>query len=115
MYRDTYSKLLKRYIHYPISPGFFRFKKNITRLFAKAHDWIVIELQAEPWTPVPFQYASQEERDRTMNLEKFKDILEFARKAGFREFYLWGVEYWYWERSVNNNPGMWNEARVLFR
>ena len=94
MYRDTYSVHLKRYVHYPISPGFFRFKKNITKLFAKPDKWIVIELQAEPWTKVPYQYATQEERDRTMNLQKFREILEFGRKAGFNEFYLWGVEWW---------------------
>ncbi len=114
MYRDTYSKLLKRYIHYPISPGFFRFKKNLTRWFARPDKWIVIELQAEPWTSVPYQETSQEERNRTMNLEKFREILEFSRQAGFKEFYLWGVEWWYWEREVNNDPSIWNEAKSLF-
>ena len=114
MYRDTYSRHLKRYIHYPISPGFFRFKKNLTRLFAKPDKWIVIELQAEPWGPAPYQNLTKEERDRTMNLEKFKDILEFSRKAGFKEFYLWGVEWWYWEKEVNNDDGMWEEAKKLF-
>lgn len=114
MYRDTYSKTLKRYIHYPIHPGFFRFKKNIANMFARPQKWIVIELQAEPWTPTPYQYASQEERDKTMNLQKFREILEFGRRAGFREFYLWGVEWWYWERE-EGRPEMWEEARVLFK
>ena len=114
MYRDTYSEHLKRYVHYPISPGFFRFKKNIAGLFAKPDKWIVVEMQAEPWTPKPYQYATREERDRTMNLEKFREILEFGRRAGFKEFYLWGVEWWYWEREVNGDSGMWEEARLLF-
>ncbi len=114
MYRDTYSRHLKMYIHYPITPGFFRFKKNIVRLFAKPDKWIVIELQAEPWGPVPYQNLTKKERDRTMNLQKFKEILEFSRKAGFKEFYLWGVEYWYWEKEINNDDGMWEEAKKLF-
>ncbi len=114
MYRDTYSNVLKRYIHYPIEPGFFRFKRNITRLFARPEKWIVVELQAEPWGPRPFQALSPEERDKTMNLEKFRDILEFSRQAGFQEFYLWGVEWWLWEKEVNNNPALWDEARKLF-
>jgi hypothetical protein len=114
MYRDTYSAHLKRYIHYPIKPGFFRFKKNIASLFAKPDKWIVIELQAEPWTKVPYQHASREERDKTMNLKKFKEILEFSRLTGFQEFYLWGVEWWYWERETQNNPDLWNEAKLLF-
>ena len=114
LYRDTYSKALKRYIHYPISPGFFRFKKNITRLFAHPEKWIVIELQAEPWGSTSFQHLSKEERDRTMNLEKFREILEFSRQAGFKEFYLWGVEWWYWEKEINGDDSLWNEAEKLF-
>jgi hypothetical protein len=114
MYRDTYSKLLKRYIHYPIGPGFFRFKKNISSIFAHPKDWIVIELQAEPWGPVPYQNMSETERNKTMNPQKFQEILEFSRLAGFKEFYLWGVEWWYWEKETNNNPIFWEEAKKLF-
>lgn len=114
MYRDTYSKFLKRYIHYPITPGFFRFKKNITNIFAQPEKWIVIELQAEPWGPIPYQNLSQEDRDKTMNLQKFKDIINFSAQTGFKEFYLWGVEWWYWEKERNNNPALWEEAKRLF-
>jgi hypothetical protein len=114
MYRDTYSDTLNRYIHYPIEPGFFRFKKNIARLFARPEKWIVVELQAEPWGPRPYQELSQEERNKTMNLAKFREILEFSRQAGFREFYLWGVEWWYWEKVINNNNSLWEEAKGLF-
>ncbi|MDD5295079.1 MAG: beta-galactosidase, partial [Patescibacteria group bacterium] len=114
MYRDTYSKLLGRYIHYPINPGFFHFKKNIVRLFAHPQKWIVIELQAEPWGPIPYEKMTEEERAKTMDLKKFREILEFSRLAGFKEFYLWGAEWWYWEKETNNNPALWNEAKKLF-
>lgn len=113
MYRDTYSKFFKNYIHYPITPAFFKFKKNLASLFAKPKSWLVIEMQAEPWGDKPYQNLSQIDRDRTMNLEKFKDIVEFGRQAGFREFYLWGVEWWYWELK-QGRPEVWNYARSLF-
>jgi len=113
MYLDTYSKFLKSYVHYPIGPGFFRFKKNLASLFAKPKDWLVIELQAEPWGSEPYQNLSPAERDRTMNLEKFKDMIEFARQTGFRQFYLWGVEWWYWELK-QGRPEVWQYARTLF-
>lgn len=115
MYRDTYSKNLNSYIHYPIAPGFFRFKKNIVGWFADPKSWIVIELQAEPWGPKAFQNLSKEERDRTMDLDKFKENLEFGRLSGFKEFYLWGAEYWYWEKTKNNNAEIWEEAKTLFK
>lgn len=114
MYRDTYSKQLRSYIHYPIGPGFMRFKKNIVSMFTRPKKWVVIELQAEPWGPVPYQELSAEERAKTMDLNKFRDILEFSRKTGFKEFYLWGVEWWYWEKEVNNNDNLWREARTIF-
>jgi len=114
IYRDTYSRVLGRYIHYPITPGFFRFKRNVVGLFAHPQKWIVIELQAEPWAPVPFQDISPEERGRTMDPQKFDEIIEFARQAGFREFYLWGAEWWYWEKTANDNPEIWEKAKQLF-
>jgi len=116
MYRDTYSSHLNRYIHYPLSPGFFRFKANLTEFFSqpKPHDMIVIELQAEPWGPKPYYELTKAESGRTMNLEKFQAILEYGRQAGFKEFYLWGVEWWYWEREVNGDPAVWNTAKELF-
>jgi hypothetical protein len=114
MYRDTYSRVLKRYIHYPIGPGFFIFKKNVISLFAQPKNWLVIELQAEPWGPIAYQEMSREERDKTMSLEKFRSTMEFARQAGFQEFYLWGAEWWYWEKTVNNRSEFWNEAKRLF-
>lgn len=114
MYRDTYSEALGKYVHYPITPRFFIFKKNIARLFSHPKKWIVIELQAEPWAPEPFQNVSKEEREKTMSLQKFREMIEFSSQTGFDEFYLWGVEWWYWEREIQNNPAFWNEAKNLF-
>lgn len=115
MYRDTYSENLKKYIHYPITPSFFKIKKNLARLFSHPKKWIVIELQAEPWAPEPFQNVTSEEREKTMNLEKFKEMIEFSSKTGFDEFYLWGVEWWYWEKETQNNPSLWDEAKKLYK
>jgi hypothetical protein len=114
MYRDTYSSKFNRYAHYPSEPGFFRFKKNIAGLFAHPQDWIVIELAAEPWGPRPFQDLSPAERSRTMDFDKFKDMIEFSSRTGFKEFYLWGAEWWAWEREKRDNPALWNYAKELF-
>jgi len=114
LYRNTYSQILDRYVHYPIGPGFFHFKRNMADLFAEPDKWIVIELQAEPWGPVPYQEMSYQERSRTMDLEKFRKILEFSRQAGFKEFYLWGAEWWYWEKKKNGRDELWQEANKLF-
>lgn len=114
MYRDTYSKLLSSYVHYPIGPSFFRVKRNLTDLFASPDEWMVIEMQGEPWSKGAYQDVSEQERDITMSPEKFTEMIEFARQAGFREFYFWGVEWWYWEKTTQNRPFFWNEAKKIF-
>jgi hypothetical protein len=113
LYLNTYSRTLDRYIRYPISPYFFRIKKNISNLFAHPQDWILIELQGEPWGKEAFQNLPQAERDLTMTPEKFQEIEEFARQTGFRTFYWWGVEWWYWEKARGNNF-YWEEGKKLF-
>lgn len=113
LYLNTYSKYIKSYIHYPIKAGFFRFKRNVAGLFAHPKKWVVIEMQAEPWGPVPYQNLSQADRDQTMSPDKFKKIIEFGRLTGFKEFYLWGVEWWYWEMK-EGRPEAFNYAKTLF-
>lgn len=114
LYLNTYSGNTKTYIHYPITPGFFHFKKNIVSLFAHPKDWIVIEMQGEPWGPIAVTELSEKEQAKTMTLEKFQNILEFGRQAGFRDFYLWGVEWWAYEKQFKSNPAYWDEAKKLF-
>ena len=82
-------------------------------LFARPKDWIVIEMQAEPWGKEAYQNLGQAERGRTMNLEKLKDMTEFGRQAGFKTFYLWGVEWWYWEMA-QGRPEVFEYAKTLF-
>lgn len=114
MYKNTYSEKLESYVSYPIGPGFFHFKRNIAKLLADPDQWIVIELQGEPWGPEPYHKISEAERRRTMDMEKFREIRELARLSGFKEIYLWGVEYWYWEKEKNGEPQYWEEAKKLF-
>lgn len=114
LYVYTYTRALDRYIRYPISHNFFRVKKNVTNLFAHPQDWMIIELQGEPWGKEAFQNISQEEREITMSPAKFKEITELARKTGFRIFYWWGVEYWYWEKQ-RGNDFYWQEAKRLIQ
>jgi hypothetical protein len=112
MYRDTYSQVLKAYIHYPIGSWFFRLKKNIVNLFAHPQKWVVIELAAEPWAPISYDKVSEAERNKTMSPKKLKEDLEFARQTGFQEFYLWGAEYWAWEKGQGRG-GMWEIIKSI--
>ena len=113
MYQKIYFSQLKTYINYPLPPVFYWRKAQIVKkLFGKKV--ICVELQAEPWGPKLLYDAPIEEQKKTMNLEQFRYNIEFAKKTGLKEFSLWGVEWWYWMKEVQNQPEIWNEAKNLF-
>jgi len=113
IYRHIYSQPLKHYMTYPLSPNFFRIKTKLTELVSNAKI-IVIEMQAEPWGPQPYFTLSEEEKNKTMNMDKLKKMLEYGRQGGFDTFYLWGVEWWYWEKEINGNNEYWEFMKNLF-
>ncbi len=101
------------YFNYPIPPvHYYRKSLIIDRIFNK--DVICVEFQAEPWGPAPTYVISLEEQEKSMNLEKFRNNIDYAKRTGISEFYFWGVEWWYWMKEVNNQPEFWEEARQFF-
>jgi len=102
-------------LHYPILPGFFQFKKNIVGLFAHPKDWIVIEMQAEPWGPDAVTNLSDADMAKTMTPEKLQYIFEFSANRQASKNFISG------ELSgglgKNRSRGMiyyWNYAKTLF-
>ena len=107
------NKLTGFYVRYPFPPKFYRAKADlINKIFGK--ETIITELQAEPWGKVLLYDLSLEEQLKTMDLAKFKETVYFARKSGFSKFYLWGSEWWYWMKTFQGDPRIWDEARKLW-
>ncbi len=114
MYEKVWVHQLGIYFTYPFPPNFYwRKAQLIKKLFDK--EVICVELQAEPWGPKLLYDSSIEEQEKTMNLEQFKKNVEFAKKTGLKEFYLWGGEWWYWMKEKQNQPEIWAEAKRLFQ
>ena len=84
----------------------------VNEIFGK--NVICIELQAEPWASKPFNDVPVEEQLKTMNPQIFEQNIEFAKETGLDKFYFWGVEWWYWMKTKQNQPAIWNEAKSLF-
>jgi hypothetical protein len=113
MYRKVWFHQLEAYISYPFPPIFYARKaKIIEKLFNK--EVINVELQAEPWGPKLLYDSPLSEQEKTMNLEQFRKNIEFAKQTGFKEFYLWGAEWWYWMKEKQEQPEIWQEAKKLF-
>jgi endo-1,4-beta-mannosidase len=113
LYRKVWFKEIRLYISYPFPPVFY-WRKNqvVEKLFGK--EVICTELQAEPWGPTLLYNLPLKEQEKSMNLLQFKENIEFAKKTGLKKFYLWGAEWWYWMKEVQQRPEIWQEAKKLF-
>lgn len=102
------------YGNYLMPPIFYWRKAEIIKyIFNKKV--ICVELQAEPWAQKPFYDVPLEEQYKTMDLQKFRDNIKYAKETGLDTFYFWGVEWWYWLKETQNKPEIWAEAKKLFQ
>ncbi len=73
----------------------------------------VAELQAEPWVANhTISDNNVAEQFKTMNLDRLKKNLYFAKQTGFSRAYLWGIEWWYWLK-VHGYPDIYDYAKNL--
>jgi len=114
MYKKVWVRQLKIYFYYPLPEVFYWRKAQLIKKFFNKKV-ICVELQAEPWGPKLLYDSPIAEQEKSMNLEQFRNILGFARRTGFDEFYLWGAEWWFWLKKKQNETGIWDYARELFR
>ncbi len=113
MYRTVYKEPLG-YVRYPLTPNFFWKKANIVHFFDPGKPMIVSELQAEPWGPQAIYDMDKEEQDKSMSIEQFEEIIEYAEEVSFPEVYFWGVEWWYWLKEKQKRPEFWNRSKLMF-
>lgn len=99
---------------WPLPPSYYYYKAELIKKIHGLDKVIVSELQAEPWsvgalTDMPLAIAY-----RSMSIEQFHDNIYFARRAGFEEIYLWGVEWWYWMKETKGVADFWTLADGLW-
>jgi hypothetical protein len=114
MYKKVWFSQLGSYVTYPFPPIFYHRKALLVEKFFHK-DVICVELQAEPWGPKLIYDSPLSEQQKTMDLERFKYNVDFAKRTGLKEFYLWGAEWWYWMKEKNNDSAIWEESKVLFK
>ena len=100
------------YFKYPLAHWTYKIKAGLT--LVPQDKIIVTELQGEPWGPVVNNKLTENEKNKTMSRHDFLDTVTYAQKAGFKDLYFWGVEWWYWEKYVNKNAFFWDTAKALF-
>ncbi|MFZ2663971.1 MAG: hypothetical protein WAX66_01280 [Patescibacteria group bacterium] len=100
------------YFQYPLSHWTYKIKANLVGV--PMDKIIITELQGEPWGPGINSELSEEEKDKTMSRNDFLSTISYAQKSGFKDLYLWGVEWWYFEK-LQGNSFYWDTAKALFK
>ncbi|HTK04206.1 MAG TPA: beta-galactosidase [Candidatus Eisenbacteria bacterium] len=110
MYRDVWNRYLG-YVRWPGVAGWYRLRASLAHRYVGKV--IITEMQAEPWTTTPVTEVPIDEQLRRMNPKELAANIAFARRIGFPETYVWGVEWWYWLKT-KGHPEVWEEARKIF-
>ena len=115
MYRTVFSEKTQKSFSYDyIFPSWlYRLKARYVKGL-RGKNVIVSELQGEPWGNIPFKDISKSERENLFSESRLVEMKQFVERTGLPEVYWWGVEYWYWEKEVKDNPAYWEIARELF-
>jgi len=111
LYRVVYNSWFG-YVKYPFPISYYRLKAKAAGL---DNDRVMLlELQAEPWVPKGnMTYLSTWQINKTMSVRQFRANLQYAINLDFKQSYLWGVEWWYWQKKYGN-PEYWWIAAGLF-
>jgi hypothetical protein len=117
MYRSTWNKTTATFGLNPytfLTPEYYAAKAAyIKHTYHKPV--ISIELQAEPWTAKSLTESSLDIQKQSMNIDLFKENVQFAREVRLDAYYFWGVEWWYWMKTKHNQPEIWNAAKEVFK
>lgn len=98
------------YLRYGLSTGFYQRKAKNAKL--PLEQAIIAELQTEPWAPGDIKLLSRKNINKSFSPEQFKANLQFAINTKFKQTYLWGVEWWYYQK-LNGHPEYWEIAKGL--
>ncbi|MBT4277354.1 hypothetical protein HOD96_01230 [Candidatus Falkowbacteria bacterium] len=98
---------------YPLPPAFYYYKAKINQYFNNNLQKVIItELQGEAWANAPLNTLSIEKQLQSMNKNKLKNNLEYAKQSGLNEIYIWGAEWWYWLK-LQGEDSLWQTAKNI--
>lgn len=103
------STFTHRYFEYPLPSWFYSALAGGEELYS-GKNMIIHELQAEPWTPKgeAITQTSVKEQYKSMSPKRLKDRINYGEATGMKTIDLWGAEWWYYMKTKQNDPGVWN-------
>lgn len=116
IYKKAYVKYgpFNFYWSYNYTPTLWHsYRAALTELSHPGTKTFVHELQAEPWGPVATKDLSQQEQRKSMTPEGIAENVIYTEKTGMKTMYLWGSEWWYWQKHTNGDSSFWDTAKGL--
>ncbi len=111
MYRVVYNSWAG-YVKYIFPTSFYDIKAYLAGTTPQKS--LIIELQMEPWVDQgKMIYLTTEQINKSLSIPQFKANLQYALDTDFDQIYVWGVEWWYWEKLYGNQQ-YWNIGKTLF-
>ncbi len=96
-----------------LPPSYYHAKSNLVHFLFSDKEIILSELSLEPWLAAHINDVPLDEQILRMNVEKMREITEYARQSPFDTQYLWGIEWWYWMKG-KGHPEFWDLAKRLY-
>ena len=96
-----------------LPPAFYRAKTTLMEILFGKKESLLIELSLEPWLLQPVITTSKEIQLERMDIEKFNEIINFAKKTRFEKQYLWGAEWWYF-MNQHGYEEFWERGKEIF-
>lgn len=117
---DMYAYTIYRYFfrrgkyRHSIRPAWtYHLRATVINLFKRRKSFIH-ELQAEPWGSEGTSKLSVEEQLKSMNLERIKEAIAYVNRTTLLPADLWGLEWWYWMKTVQNQPDIWDYLKTVY-
>ena len=94
----------------PIHPNYAAHRKE-----AHAHglEYWITEQQAEPWASSDMHLVSPERPSPNLSISKLYRSVDYARRTGADRVYLWGAEWWLFQRERYGDERWLEAAREI--
>jgi len=111
MYRVVYNSWFG-YVRYFFPSSYYNLKAKLANI--SQDKMLIIELQTEPWVPHGNMTSlTQDQINKSMSVDQLRANLQYAINVDPQQIYVWGVEWWYWQK-LYGNPEYFNIGKTLF-
>ena len=113
VYRVVRNPTLGTFRYFFLPPSFYRRKAELLSPFGVPSIY-VSEFQMEPWSNKALLETPVDDQLKTFDLKQMRANIDYASHMGLSPVDFWGVEWWYWMKTTQNHPELWEAAKAIW-